>query len=254
LSGMANNLDESETYMQEAVEIARELGNKRDIAIRVNNIGEVRKLRGDFDGAIPFYKEALDGFRQIGHRDNELATLNNLGVVYVELQDYKTAESYLRQVTNLAGSKDWWVLYETYLYLAQACFAQANLAEATIAAQRALEEGIKNEDKAVTGKAWSILAQISSRLGMYMDIGGKPVTASECYDRSLACFADNDPERGRVLELWGKYEYESDNDAKAKDLINDALSLYKSLSLQAEVDRVLTNWGAVFGWDAPAQH
>ncbi|MEO8607210.1 MAG: AAA family ATPase [Chloroflexota bacterium] len=254
LSGMANKLDESETYMQEAVEIARELGNKRDIAIRVNNIGEVRKLRGDFTGAIPFYKEALSGFREIGHRDNELATLNNLGVVYVELQDYKTAEGYLRQVTNLAGSKDWWVLYETYLYLAQACFAQANLAEATIAAQRALEEGIKNEDKAVTGKAWSILAQISSRLGMYMEIGGKAITANECYERSLACFADDDPERGRVQELWGNYEYDAENDAKAKDLINSAFNLYKTLGLQAEMDRMIGKWGAAFGLDAPAQH
>ncbi|HSS97398.1 MAG TPA: hypothetical protein VLK33_10220, partial [Terriglobales bacterium] len=131
--------------------------------------------------------------------------------------------------------------------------AQANLAEATIAAQRALEEGIKNEDKVTTGKAWSILAQISSRLGMYMDIGGKPVTASECYDRSIGCFPEADPERGRVLELWGKYEYESDNDAKAKDLINDALKLYKTLDSQADVERVLANWGPVFGWDAPAQ-
>jgi tetratricopeptide (TPR) repeat protein len=253
INAFTNRLEEGEAYFREATAIARELGNKGDIAIRVNNIGEMLKMQGNFNEAIPFYKEALDGFREIGHRDDELATMNNLGVVYVELQDYKTGEGYLRQVVNMTGGKDWWALYETYLYLAQACYAQANLAEATIAAQRALEEGIKNEDKTTTGKAWSILAQISSRLGMYMDIGGKPVTAVECYERSLACFPDSDPERGKVLELWGKYEYETDNDAKAKDLINDALKLYKTLSLQADEERVMLNWMSVFGWDRPAQ-
>lgn len=253
INAFTNRIEEGESYFREATAIARELGNKGDIAIRVNNIGEMLKMQGHLDEAIPFYKEALDGFREIGHQDDELATHHNLGVVYVELQDYKTAETHLRQVVNITGGKDWWVLHETYLYLAQACFAQANLAEATIAAQRALEEGIKNEDKTVIGKAWSILAQISSRLGMYMEIDGKGITTGECYDRSLACFAETDPERGRVLELSGKFEYESDNDAKANDLINDALNLYKALGLQADVERVTANWGPVFGWDAPAQ-
>ncbi|MBZ0288252.1 MAG: tetratricopeptide repeat protein, partial [Anaerolineae bacterium] len=245
-----NRLEASETYFYEAAEIARELDNKGDIAIRLNNVGELRKMRGNFDGAIPFYKEALDGFRQIGHRDDEMAALNNLGVVYVELQDYKTGEDYLRQVVNLTGGKDWWALYETYLYLAQACFAQANLAEATIAAQRALEEGHKNEDKAVIGRALCILAQISARLGMYMEIDGKATTTAECYERGADCFPDNDPERARILELWSKFEYESDNDGKAKKLIYQAHDIYSALGMMADADRLKANWAGIIGWDA----
>jgi tetratricopeptide (TPR) repeat protein/tRNA A-37 threonylcarbamoyl transferase component Bud32 len=249
ISGFANRLEESETFMREAADIARELGSKRDIAIRVNNLGELRKLRGDFHEAITLYKEALDGFREIGYRDNELAALHNLGVTYVELQEYATGESYLRQVVDIAA-KDWWVLYETYLYLAQACFAQANLAEATIAAQRALEEGKKNDDKAVVGKSLAILAQISARLGMYMEIDGRATTTAECYERSTDCFAEGDPERARILELWGKFEYESDNDGKAKRLIYEAHDIYSAAGMVSDADRLKANWSGIIGWEA----
>jgi len=244
---MVGNYEQSEDYMRQAVEIARELGDKRDVAVKLNNLGEMRRLRGDSEGAISFLKDALNGFREIGYRDNELALLNNLGAVYVDLREFKAAEDHLRQVVKLTDGKDWWGLYETYLNLAEATFAQSNLAEATFAAQRALAEGGKVEDKTITGKAWRILAQISARLGMYMEIDGKNISTSECFERSVACFTEQDPERAHTLLKWAIYEYDFGDNTKANTLFHDAAGLYTALGMPEEAERIRENWlpGAV---------
>jgi len=94
-------------------EIARELGNKRDIAIRVNNIGEVRKLRGDFDGAIPFYKEALDGFRQIGHRTGS-TDMGDLSMIMPVLHPY------MGGATGSGHGADYQIVDQSLAYLGTA--------------------------------------------------------------------------------------------------------------------------------------
>lgn len=244
---MTEHFEESEKYMTQAVEIARELGDKRDVAVKVNNLGEMRRLRGDSNGSITFFKEALNGFREIGYQDYELATLNNLGAVYAELREFKTAEDYLNQVVKITGGKGWWGLYETYLNLAETTFAQNNLAAASDTALKALAEGGKVEDKSITGKAWRILAQISARLGMYMEIDGKAVSTSGCFERSAGCFGEQDPERGHTLRMWAIYEYDFGDNDKAKALFQEAYSLFVTLNLPGEAERIQQNWlpGAV---------
>jgi len=235
---MTGQYEESEQFMQQAVEIARELGDKRDVAVKLNNLGEMRRLRGDSSGSISYYQEALNGFREIGYRDYELALLNNLGAVYVELSDFKTAEEHLNQVVKITGGKDWWGLYETYLNLAEATFAQNNLAAASDAALRALAEGSRVEDKTVTGKAWRILGQISARLGMFAVVDGQNTSVSECFAKSVDAFPEDDPERARTLELWAIYEYNAEKDKRAKDLFGQAYDLYNKLGMAEAAERV----------------
>lgn len=235
---MTEHFEESEKFMTQAVEIARELGDKRDVAVKVNNLGEMRRLRGDSTGAISYYKEALQGFREIGYQDYELATLNNLGAVYAELREFKTAEEHLNQVVKITGGKDWWGLYETYLNLAETTFAQNNMAAASDAALKALSEGAKVEDKSITGKAWRILAQISARLGMYMEYEGKPVTTGACFERSVHCFGEQDPERAKTLLTWGIYEYDFGDNDKASDLFQQSFTIYTALGMTEEAARI----------------
>ena len=176
-----------------------------------------------------------------------MALLNNLGAVYVDIQEYKAAEDHLRQVVTITGGKDWWGLYETYLNLADATFAQSNLAEATFAAQRALAEGSKVDDKTIVGKSWRILAQISARLGMYMEIDGKNISTTGCFEHSVACFGEKDPERAQTLLKWAIYEYDFGDNTKAKQLFQDAYNSFIALGMQADADRIRENWlpGAV---------
>jgi len=235
---MTEHFEASETYMTQAVEIARELGDKRDVAIKVNNLGEMRRMRGDFSGAVNYYKEALAGFREIGYQDYELATLNNLGAVYAELREFKTAEDYLDQVVKITGGKDWFALNETYLYLAEATFAQNNLGAASDAALKALAEASKVEDKNTVGKAWRILAQISARLGMYMEYEGKPVSTSACFERSAACFGEQDPERAQTLLTWGIFEYDFGDGDQATILFQEVIQLYTALGMTEQAAQV----------------
>jgi tetratricopeptide (TPR) repeat protein len=180
----------------------------------------------------------LKSFREIGHRDNELAALSNLGAAYTDMRDFKAAENHLRQVVNLSDGKDWWGLRDTFINLAEVTFAQSNLAEATLTAQRALTEGIKADDKNVMGKAWFILAQTSARLGMYMEIDGKNVTADGCFERAANCFADDNAEKARIIEKWAIFEDDFGDATKARTLFRQAVGLYTGLSMTEDADRI----------------
>jgi len=67
--------------LQEALGICRDLGDRIGQAISLSSLGEVRRLTGDFPGATGDLQEALGIFRAIGARILHASALTQLGVV-----------------------------------------------------------------------------------------------------------------------------------------------------------------------------
>src|SRR5262245_3891264 len=75
----------------EALNISREIGDRRGEAFTLNNIGSVYRSLGEMQRALEKLNESLLISRAIGNRRGEAGTLNNIGRVYRELGEMQKA-------------------------------------------------------------------------------------------------------------------------------------------------------------------
>jgi len=66
---------------EQALALAREIGDKQRIAIALSNLGNISLNEGDLDAAYPLYREALGIYEQLGERVYQAVALENLGLV-----------------------------------------------------------------------------------------------------------------------------------------------------------------------------
>lgn len=95
----------SETSIEttaEGLALAREIGDKSEIAHGLNVLGEIHRLQGDYDAAKQVYEEALPITREIGHRLRETMLLGNLGIVAFNLDDFEQAKARFLESYKLA--------------------------------------------------------------------------------------------------------------------------------------------------------
>jgi tetratricopeptide (TPR) repeat protein len=95
---------------EQALPIARDVGDRAGEATTLNNMGSVHWARGDLPAALDHYQQALPIRRDVGDRAGEAATLNNIGSVHQALGDqqgalnlYQQALPIVRDVGNRAG-------------------------------------------------------------------------------------------------------------------------------------------------------
>lgn len=237
LSFMMGNTDEAIQHMEAALNVTRELGDKRDLGIRYNNLGEVYRLLARYNEAAHYYKEALDIFKEVGARDLTLVLLTNLGSVEVEMGNYQASETYLRQVLEQTAGSDWWGLGEAQLYLTRALVGQGRYEDAYASAATALAIGQKSNDSDVVGKAWRLLGQTASIMGLRIEVGGHGYSVADCYEKSLEQFADETAERAHTLKAWALYEMEAGNMDKGAELWRSAGAIFKALGMENELNK-----------------
>ena len=73
---------EAEAHWQKALELYREIKDRRGEAIALGNMGVVYRERGDLDRAVEHYLKALQIHRRIGYVQGEVSDLGNIGSVY----------------------------------------------------------------------------------------------------------------------------------------------------------------------------
>ena len=76
----AGDLNGSLTLNREALAIRREIGDRVNLAVSLNNIGNVLLDLGDLDGAVAHYEEAAGIHREIGDRRGLARARNNAAV------------------------------------------------------------------------------------------------------------------------------------------------------------------------------
>ncbi|MBB2147395.1 tetratricopeptide repeat protein [Pedobacter gandavensis] len=143
-AGLLNNIggsykeiqeyDKALMYLNAALKLSKQINDQSNIANVLNNQGLIYQKTGKNELALKYFLEAMEIRKQT--KDTlGLATSNyRLGQYYYSLKDYKTAESYLKNVTGIkkdAGLLN--LLNQSSLYLYKIYKAESNY-EAALAA------------------------------------------------------------------------------------------------------------------------
>jgi serine/threonine protein kinase/tetratricopeptide (TPR) repeat protein len=89
--GRLNQQDEALRNYQESLAIKRRIGDKRGMAVSLNNIAQIQELSGDSGEALKGYQEALQLRREIGDKKGVGDTLIDLGDFYHDRGQYDQA-------------------------------------------------------------------------------------------------------------------------------------------------------------------
>lgn len=65
----AGRFEEARQRLEESITFADAAGQKLEMAIAFNNMGEVYRLQGNPEAAIHYYQQALEVYKSIGHRN-----------------------------------------------------------------------------------------------------------------------------------------------------------------------------------------
>ena len=74
-------------YAAEALALANELGEKREVAAALNGLAQLHRLEGNLDAAEPLYEQLLALMRELDDRESIAIALLNLAMVAVERND-----------------------------------------------------------------------------------------------------------------------------------------------------------------------
>ncbi|MBI4648369.1 MAG: tetratricopeptide repeat protein, partial [Bacteroidia bacterium] len=95
-------------FYLESLELREQLGDKKDIAATLNNIGNVYKNLSSFLKALEFYEKSLDIRKSIGDKVLIAYTLNDIGGIYWSMKQYDKALKYYQEalkIRNETGDK-----------------------------------------------------------------------------------------------------------------------------------------------------
>lgn len=97
--GNTGSTDTSESiqHFQEALEIFRQIGDRRGEGTCLNNLGDAGWRSGDYRSARNYFEQALEIARETNDRHSVALALLNLGLVSVRLEFYREAWEYLLQ-------------------------------------------------------------------------------------------------------------------------------------------------------------
>jgi tetratricopeptide (TPR) repeat protein len=100
-------------YLEQALEIAREIGDRRGEGNALGNLRAAYHRLGEVRKAIGYYEQALEIDREIGDRRGEGADLANMGQAYKKLGDVAKArelwEEALRILEAIEDPRAEWV-------------------------------------------------------------------------------------------------------------------------------------------------
>ncbi len=86
---------------KKSLELYREVGDKIGVSNVLNNLGEVARLRGDFDEAARLYEESLIPCRELGDMLGTAIGLINLGYIALHESEYERAKALLLKSLGL---------------------------------------------------------------------------------------------------------------------------------------------------------
>lgn len=95
-------------YLAEGVELARQMGDKRELAAALTGLAQIHRVEGLLEPAEPLYDHAVALAREIGDRESVAIGLLNLAMVSIGRGVGERAAGMLREVIAIAaetGSK-----------------------------------------------------------------------------------------------------------------------------------------------------
>jgi hypothetical protein len=237
---MLGRFGQAEEFKAQALEIFKEMGDRRAVGNLLNSLGETARLGGDYQAALERYQEALAIAREIGNRIGEILYFSNLGGTRVGLGLYAEAESDLRQTIEMGAAAGYVGLSENYRFLAEALVGQGRLEEAMEAARRALELGREIENQEHVAEAWRALGLVASRTSVSVKYDGRELDAPGCFAESLTVFTSiqMEAERARTLRDWARHELQRGDRERGLKLRREAREAFERLRMTLELERM----------------
>ncbi len=175
------NLGETPTaieYLKQALDLRRELGDKRGQAQSLYVLGNVIQQTGEPQQALPYLNESLSLRRSTGDRPGEAFTLQTIGSCYFKLGELRVALDYFqqaRQIRHDIGNRN--DEADTLMHLSMAHGGLGQRAQAIDDGEEALQlmEQVKNQ----RGEGEAL-----SSLGDLLLSFGEPQQALEHYERA----------------------------------------------------------------------
>lgn len=101
VQNMLGKPDAAVTSYQQALQLQREIGAKKESGDTLINVGVLYADRGNYDKALQSYKESLQIQRDAGDTNYQALCLNNIGLVYLSEGDTDDALTYFQQALQL---------------------------------------------------------------------------------------------------------------------------------------------------------
>jgi CHAT domain-containing protein len=229
-------------FFEQALAIAKQIGDTAGSERTLNNIGAVYKKLGQYAKALEFYQQALAIAKQIGDTAGSERTLNNIGGVYPNLGQYaKALEFYQqalvirKQIGDTAGEGATLNnIGEVYRNLGQ-------YAKALEFYQQALAICKQIGDTAGEGTTLNNIGLVYRNLGQY-------AKALEFHQQALAIFKQigDTAGSGTILNNIGRVYDNLGQYAKALEFHQQALAICKQIGDTAGEGRTLNNIGGVY--------
>ncbi|MBE9208851.1 tetratricopeptide repeat protein [Nostoc sp. LEGE 06077] len=100
--GTAESFKQAIAKFEAALKLWQKIGDVKQQAVAVNNLGYVYSALGDKQQALKFYNQSLPLSRQVGDQTQEAATLNNIGSAYSALGNKQQALKFYNQSLPLS--------------------------------------------------------------------------------------------------------------------------------------------------------
>ncbi|MEZ4868535.1 MAG: AAA family ATPase [Caldilineaceae bacterium] len=91
----ANDLAQSDRYLQQAEQLAQQLGDRFNLLSVQTNRAAYRQIAGDWHGALHTYEQAEQLAAALGNRQEQIKLQLNSGVLYTQMGDFRQAQSNL---------------------------------------------------------------------------------------------------------------------------------------------------------------
>ena len=221
---------EGKACLDQYLDLKRRAGHQTGEIQALNKLGDVAFQRGDFLTAYDYFSEALNLARSIERRDLELQSLHHQGGALVALGQAGLAEKVLKRVLEMLGDEGWYLMPETYRFLAEAYSSQGKYEEALAAAREALKLSETSHHRQYLAAAWRALGRIALAAGQ---VGLSAPDARACFEISVKiCDETGLPaERAWTVLGWGISEYWYGDRARGADLLAQAHADFTRLGM-----------------------
>lgn len=229
-------------FMQKALAIHTELGNKEGIAINLTNIGGVYWCLSDYPKSFEYFQKSLAICEEIGDKGRIAINLGNIGNVYWNLSNYQSAMEYYGKsltITQEIGNKEgiasnlnnignlYWKLQEYPLALDYHLRALA------------IDEEL--------GRKEGIASNLTNIGGIYYYLGNIPLSL-EYHIKSLAMYKELGRKDGvaKNLSNLGSLYKEIGEFPAALKCLYESLALHEELGMREGVAMIYHNIAALY--------
>jgi tetratricopeptide (TPR) repeat protein len=95
------NLTKARLCSEEAVALARELGKRRELAVAVNSLAQLHRMEGRLSVAAPLYDEVLSLARELGDQNAIANSLLNMAMVSIDQNRGERARPMLKEILTI---------------------------------------------------------------------------------------------------------------------------------------------------------